>query len=77
MSLLESIATDADRIAEAFERFYSRPPTQSEIESSLNFIAHYEDTLSSRGTAAEQLRPQAWQAFCRALMATNEFLYVN
>ncbi|MEJ7592216.1 MAG: DUF1553 domain-containing protein [Planctomycetaceae bacterium] len=76
-SLLESIATDAGRIAEAFERFYSRPPTQSEIESSLGFIARYEDTLRSRGTAAEQLRPEAWQAFCRALMATSEFLYVN
>ncbi|MBC7964728.1 MAG: DUF1553 domain-containing protein [Fuerstia sp.] len=76
-SLLDSIATDAGRITEAFERFYSRPPTQSEIESSLNFIALYEDTLRSRGVMAEQLRPQAWQAFCRALMATNEFLYVN
>lgn len=76
-SLLESIATDAGRITEAFERFYSRPPTPSEVESSLGFIASYEDTLRSRGVMAEQLRPQAWQAFCRALMATNEFLYVN
>ena len=75
--LLDSIATDAGRITEAFERFYSRPPTPSEVESSLGFIASYEDTLRVRGMAPEQLRPQAWQAFCRALMATNEFLYVN
>ena len=76
-SLMDSIATDAGRVTEAFERFYSRPPTHSEVESSLGFIASYEDTLRSRGAAAEQIRPQAWQAFCRALMATNEFLYVN
>ena len=76
-SLLESIATDVGRITAAYERFYSRPPTQSEIEFSLNFLNSYEDSLRSRGTAAEQLRPEAWQAFCRALMATNEFLYVN
>ena len=76
-SLLASSGDDAARIVEAFERFYSRPPTQSEIESSLGFIASYEDALRSRGTAAEQLHPEAWQAFCRALMATNEFLYVN
>ena len=75
--MLESFDADAARITEAFERFYSRPPTQFEIESSLGFIASYEDTLRTRGTAAEQLRPEAWQAFCRALMATNEFLYVN
>lgn len=76
-SLLDSIATDAGRITEVFERFYSRPPTQSEVESSLNFIASYEDTLRSRGIVAEQLQPETWQAFCRALMATNEFLFVN
>jgi len=76
-SLLASTAGDHGRIAEAFERFYSRPPAESEVESSLAFIASYEDSLRSRDTAAELLRPMAWQAFCRALMATNEFLYVN
>ena len=76
-SLLTLSADDAGRITEAFERFYSRPPTTSEIESSLGFIASYEDSLRSRSTAAEHLRPLAWQAFCRGLMATNEFLYVN
>jgi hypothetical protein len=76
-SLLESSADDRGRIAEAFERFYSRPPAEMEIESSLAFIASYEDSLRSRNTGAELLRPMAWQAFCRALMATNEFLYVN
>lgn len=76
-SLLASPAPDAGRISEAFERFYSRPPTQSEIESSLGFIAGYEDTLRARGRAEAQIRAEAWQAICRALMATNEFLYVN
>ncbi len=75
--LLASSGDDAGRIAEAFERFYSRAPTPSEVDSSLGFIAHYEDTLRLRGTAADSLRPEAWQAFCRALMTTNEFLYVN
>ncbi|MEZ6033094.1 MAG: DUF1553 domain-containing protein [Planctomycetaceae bacterium] len=75
-SLLSS-ADDSERVIEAFERFYSRPPAVSEIESSLSFIARYLENLKSRGIAEEQLRPMAWQAFCRALMATNEFLYVN
>ncbi len=76
-TLLSQPGDDAGRIIKAFERFYSRPPTQSEIASSLEFIAAYEKSLSERSTAPDQLRPLAWKAFCRALMSTNEFLYVN
>jgi hypothetical protein len=68
---------DPDRISSAFERFYSRPPNENEIASSQAFIASYENNLTERNTAPDQVRPLAWKAFCRALMATNEFLYVN
>jgi len=77
LSLLDLSSDDASRVFEAFARFYSRPPTEFEIESSLNFIHAYEQSLRSNGMAADQLRLRSWQAFCRALMATNEFLYVN
>jgi len=77
LSLLDLSSDDASRVFEAFTRFYSRPPTESEVESSLDFIHAYEESLRSNGTAADQLRLRSWQAFCRALMATNEFLYVN
>ena len=76
-TLLAQPGEDAERIAAAFERFYSRPPSESEIASSLEFIATYEKSLIERSTAADQMRPMAWKAFCRALMSTNEFLYVN
>ncbi len=62
---------------EAFERFYSRSPTESDIASSLEFIGSYEKSLLNRGVAAEQSRTESWQAFCRALICTTEFLYVN
>ena len=77
VSLLDLSSDDASRVFEVFARFYSRPPTESEIESSLNFIHAYEQSLRSNGMAADQLRLRSWQALCRALMATNEFLYVN
>ena len=75
--LLDLPSDDASRIADAFVRFYSRPPTRAEIESSLNFMTSYADNLRSHGTVADELRLRSWQAFCRALMATNEFLYVD
>ena len=76
-TLLAQPGDDAGRITTAFQRFYSRPPTESEIASSLEFITDYEKSLSERSTAKDQMRPLAWKAFCRALMSTNEFLYVN
>lgn len=76
-TLLASPDDDRVRITQAFERFYSRPPTESEVASSLEFVGSYEKSLAERGIAAEQCRPAAWKAFCRALMSTNEFLYVN
>ncbi len=68
---------DRDRVTEAFERFYSRSPTESDIDSSLEFMQSYEKNLQIRGIASEQSRLEAWQAFCRALICTTEFLYVN
>ena len=76
-SLLTQRGDDAGRITEAFERFYSRPPTDSEVSSSIEFITVYERGLASQGIAPEQLREMSWKAFCRAMMSTNEFLYVN
>ena len=76
-TLLAQPGDDSGRITAAFERFYSRPPAESETASSLEFIAAYEKSLSDRSTASDQLRSMAWKAFCRALMSTNEFLYVN
>ena len=76
-TLLAMPGNDSEKIASAFERFYSRPPREREIASSLEFIESYEKNLTERGTTQDQLRPMAWKAFCRALISTNEFLYVN
>lgn len=76
-TLLAMPGDDAGRVRSAFERFYSRLPNDNELASSLEFISSYEKTLAERETGQDQQRPLAWKAFCRALMATNEFLYVN
>ena len=75
---LQSVSEDhRGRITEAFQRFYSRLPTESEVTSSMEFITAYERTLTERGMTADQCQSAAWKAYCRALMSTNEFLYVN
>jgi Protein of unknown function (DUF1553)/Protein of unknown function (DUF1549)/Planctomycete cytochrome C len=61
---------DAARIREAYERALSRPATPLEIDKALSFIAGIQQEWNGDKT-------RAWQSFCKALLASNEFIYVN
>ena len=67
---------DAARIREAYERALARPPRASDVDRALTFIAHVEKAMEENETT----RPTAlfaWQSFCKALLASNEFIYLN
>ncbi len=60
--------TDADRIALAYRLAYGRPPTGAEVEIGLGFLevpAVSDDKLTK------------WEQYAQALLAANEFLYVD
>jgi hypothetical protein len=67
-------ADDAARIRQAYERALSRPPSSGEVDQALTFIGNIEKALPP-GT--KDRRARAWQSFCKALLASNEFIYVN
>jgi hypothetical protein len=75
--LRERDREDAGRIREAYERALSRPPTAQETDQALTFIAKVEKALAEKHNAGEEHRVLAWQSFCKALMASNEFAYLN
>ena len=76
VNLLASYATDSDRIHALYERAYSRPPREHEQTVILRHLQSASDTASSRGEASDdQLR--VWRGVCRAIIAANEFLYVD
>ncbi len=58
-TLLAEPGDDRGRVIEAFERFYSRSPTESDIASLLEFMQSYEKILQTRGIAIEQCRLEA------------------
>ncbi|HZO53940.1 MAG TPA: DUF1553 domain-containing protein [Bryobacteraceae bacterium] len=62
--------TDDQRIREAYERALSRPPTPQEIDQGLTFVARIEKEWKGD-------RTKAWQSFCKSLLASNEFVYLN
>ncbi|MBI3462028.1 MAG: PSD1 domain-containing protein [Planctomycetes bacterium] len=71
------ICDDAQRVHEAYERAYSRPPGSNEISRALDFIQQYEDELAGDGLSADVCRASAWQAWCRVVLTSTEFMYVE
>jgi hypothetical protein len=68
---------DAARIREAYERTLGRLPEPNEIDRALTFIVRVDQALEDETPAAEERRALAWQSFCKALIASNEFIYLN
>ncbi|HWE35629.1 MAG TPA: PSD1 and planctomycete cytochrome C domain-containing protein [Isosphaeraceae bacterium] len=59
-------ATDEDRIRRAFPLLFGRPATDDEVRLGLSFLA-----------APEAGRPSRWEQYAQALLAANEFLYLD
>jgi hypothetical protein len=68
---------DSARIRDAYERALARPATPQEIDRAMTFIGRIEQTLTDRHPDAKERRSLAWQSFCKALIASNEFVYLN
>ncbi len=67
---------DASRISVLFEHLFARPASTFEITRTLQFLSQAEASLSAVEDSSER-RLQAWSAFCRTLLASNEFIYVE
>jgi len=64
---------DADRVKRAYLILLTRQPTAEEVEQALRYIGNY----PTEQTKASDPREITWQGFCRVLMASNEFHYVD
>lgn len=63
-------------IGAAFERLYSRLPSEPEMDRTEQFLNAAETQLSAVSDPQDR-RFQAWTALCRALIAANEFVYIE
>jgi len=70
--LADNNADDGRRIERAFWIMLTRKPTDQEINAALSYI----DGMEKR-RAGEEARLNAWQSYCRILMTTNEFVYID
>lgn len=59
-----TVKNDRERIRRLYEIALGRPPTEAEVEIGLQFLS-------------EQPQPDAWTRYCRLVVCTNEFLFVD
>ena len=55
----------------------ARPPAASDMDRALTFIAQMEKAMEPRENDAAKRHAFAWQSFCKAMLSSNEFIYVN
>ncbi len=74
--VLAADGDDADRVRRVFQITLQREPTSSEVSRALDFVQGFDAAAETGGTPAER-RLAAWKGFCRALLASSEFLFVE
>jgi hypothetical protein len=68
---------DAGRIRNAYERALGRPPEPREIDRALTLISRVSQAMADRQPDPKARLAFAWQSFCKSLVASNEFIYLN
>ncbi|MDB5384668.1 MAG: hypothetical protein JWM11_314, partial [Planctomycetaceae bacterium] len=64
------------RIRWLYESAYGRPATEVEIQRGIAYVSTFRQ-LAAVKLKAEELELRAWESLCRAVLAANEFLYVE
>jgi mono/diheme cytochrome c family protein len=75
--LSDAVASDGERVASVYECAYGRPPRPEETRRALAFVAEYQSHLLSQNVAEANARERAWQALCRVIVSSNEFVHVE
>jgi hypothetical protein len=68
---------DAARVDRLYRTAYGRPPTAREAERAGAAASGFELDLGSREPDAAKRRAKAWALVCQAVLAANEFVYVE
>jgi len=67
--------TDGERIERAYEILFQRAPTQQEFAAGLEFLAAKKNQKAEDDYREEPVT--AWNLYARALLSSNEFLFMN
>ena len=69
--------SDAERVQSLFQRAFGRAASNEEIDRAIQFVSAYAHKQLEHKSESADARLQAWQSLCRAILSTNEFVYVE
>jgi hypothetical protein len=69
LSLMEESTDDSTRVRSAFRRALNREPNPNELNEAIEFLRSTKTELKSDNNV--------WSSLCQALLATNEFRYID
>ncbi len=69
--------SDRDRLQRTCQRIFGRPARPEEVSEWESFLDRYQSAASLTGESPERRWRLAWQGLCRALLSSNEFVYVD
>jgi hypothetical protein len=75
--LLDGLPDDTERLNLAFERAFARPPSPAESARALDYLRQSREKLETSGVDSGRLNQEAWASMLRAMLASNEFVYVD
>jgi hypothetical protein len=75
--LLKSGEGRDTRLSFAFELILGRPPTEVERQNVTQWMLSMNDEFEASESATDVREQETWTAFARAMLRTNEFLYVD
>jgi hypothetical protein len=75
--LARSDLDDTGRVRLTYERSFGRPPSEQETRQALAFVSRYNRPVNSASANGDNRVLRSWQALCRAILASNEFIFVE
>ena len=74
---LLTLSSDQERIASGFESVLNRAPAAEESNACLQYVQQAAQTATLSQLDPQETQLRAWQSYCRVLLSSNEFAYVE
>jgi hypothetical protein len=75
--LLREESENRPRLERAYRSIYARPPSPEDLQKAEDFLAQVSEKLKSAGSPAEDHPRMALASYLRAMLSSNEFLFVD
>jgi hypothetical protein len=69
--------SSTERVTKAYDLLVGRSPSELETDAAHEFVARIGQLALSHGKSNAEAEQMAWQSFCRVLLSSNEFSYIE